>query len=73
MFSVKVKCQDLLGLVGLARDRVRGLKTIDSTYSLGLIVECSPLSIDVHINKVEVENGDDQCWVVLTLFSRIFG
>jgi hypothetical protein len=39
VFSVKVKCQDLLGLVGLVRDRVGGLKAIDSTYSLGLIVD----------------------------------
>jgi hypothetical protein len=59
VFSVEVKCQDLLGLVGLARDRVGGLKARDPTYSLGLIVECSPLSIDVHINEVEVNNGDN--------------
>jgi hypothetical protein len=73
VFSVKVKCQDLLGLVGLVRDRVGGLKAIDSTYLLGLIVECSSLSIDVHINEVEVENDDNQCWVVLIFFSRITG
>jgi len=59
VFSVKVKRQDLLGLVGLAKDGVGGLKVVDSTYSFGLIVECSSLSIDVCINEVEVENGDD--------------
>jgi hypothetical protein len=71
VFSVKVKCQDLLGLVGLARDKVGGLKAINSTYSFGLIVECLSLSIDVHKNEDEVENGDDQSWVVLTFFLRI--
>jgi hypothetical protein len=41
------------------KDGVGGLKAIDSTYSLRLIVECSPLSIDVHINEVEVDSSDD--------------
>ncbi len=72
VFSVKVKHQDLLGLVGLAKDGVGGLKAIHWTYSFGLIVECSPLLIDVCINEIEVENGDengdDQCWAVLTFF-----
>jgi hypothetical protein len=73
VFSVKVKCQDLLGLVGLAKDGVGGLKAIDSTYSLVLIVECSPLSIDVHVNEVEVDSGDGQCWAVLTFFLKNIG